>query len=541
MNFSFGLNRKILTAFINNLRNLFTIVILSSTAFFSAQKLALAADNNPIVQTRYGPVRGFTRNMVQEFLGIPYAAPPMGALRWRPPQPPVSWRQPLNALNFGNSCPQNDKQVVFATPSDAENCLNLNVFTKSIDKKNRSKLPVMVWIFGGNFLNGTARDYNASKLVTQGNVVVVTINYRLGILGWFAQRSLDEEGHQFGNYGLLDQQFALKWVRKNIASFGGNPNNITIFGQSSGGRSVYSNMMSPQAKGLFQRAISESGAMFPLATMPEALKKGTGFAAAVGCGDQKSACLRSLPVSVILKMQKPYLTGLVLDGSIIPLQPADALGTGRFNRVPIITGSNRDEGSFFVAIREVLSGHPLTAEEYPKALTDVLSMRVGRIVNPSKALATYPLADYSSPSSAYIAAISDLSGCLARQQDRWLSKYVPVYSYEFNYRDAPSYFPKVSFPMGAYHTAELQFIFPLFHGENGTPRPLNVAQQKLSSRIINSWTTFAKAGRLTKPWQLYNSSQDNYLVLNVGKPKVLTGSMFALEHKCNFWDGDLSK
>src|SRR6202171_4867142 len=244
----------------------------------------MAAFAGSAIVTQSGPIKGVQMFGVEAFLGIPYAAPPIGALRWTPPQPPAHFKGVFKAAQFGNSCTQ--------PGSGVEDCLTLNVFTPHI-KKNRNKkkpLPVMFWIHGGGLVGGGSIFYDPSPLVLKGKVIVVTINYRLGLLGFFAHPAIDAEGHLNGNYGFMDQQFALQWVKSNIAKFGGDPNRVTIFGESAGGQSIYANLASPTAAGLFQRAIAESGAytefqdywdfIVPLATAETA---GTSIAASLGC------------------------------------------------------------------------------------------------------------------------------------------------------------------------------------------------------------------------------------------------------------------
>ena len=222
----------------------------------------------PFAITKSGPVLGITVNGVDEFLGIPYAAPPVGSLRWMPPKPFGKFSGPFQANQFGSECTQSG--------TGSEDCLFLNVYeptnsepgsameqagdvTASKSKKKPTGLPVMVWIHGGGLTGGAGSLYDPTPLVNAGGIIVVTINYRLGVLGFLAQSGLDAEHHLLGNYGFMDQQFALKWVKKNIQAFGGNPKEVTIFGESAGGQSVYSQLASPLAKGLFRGAIAESG------------------------------------------------------------------------------------------------------------------------------------------------------------------------------------------------------------------------------------------------------------------------------------------
>ena len=247
-----------------------------------------------VVATADGAVRGMTVNSAEEFLGLPYAAPPAGALRWQPPAPPAPWSGVREAVTFAPHCPQ--PPTPFGLASTSEDCLYLNVFAPAHATGN---LPVMVWIHGGAFLAGESNDYNPAALVRRG-VVMVTLNYRLGALGFLAGSALaNRPGGPSGNYGLMDQQAALRWVQRNIRGFGDNPRDVTIFGQSTGGQSVLAQMASPGARGLFAHAIVESGTdeltQAPLATAEAA---GGAFADKVGCTAGNSAgtaaCLRSL-------------------------------------------------------------------------------------------------------------------------------------------------------------------------------------------------------------------------------------------------------
>jgi len=250
---------------------------------------ALAADQSqnsqqggPVVQTAEGPVAGLVNNGVYEFRGIPYAAPPVGELRLRPPQPVAHWQEPLDATTFANTCPQVTTLGVFAGPASiTEDCLYLNVFTTRLGSGG---LPVFVWIHGGGNVDGESNDYDGSKLATGGPsgtpVVVVTLNYRLGLFGFLAHPALDAEGPLFGNYGIMDVQAVLQWVKRNAARFGGNPNNVTLGGQSAGATDTGANMISPLSAGLFHRAIYESSPLNSLQPLSIGLTRGMNFATA---------------------------------------------------------------------------------------------------------------------------------------------------------------------------------------------------------------------------------------------------------------------
>jgi para-nitrobenzyl esterase len=221
------------------------VALLSWIVFIAFVSTSLAAANPSIVRTEQGPVGGTVTDGLREFLGIPYAAPPLRSLRWRPPQEHASWFTPLNTTRFAPHCPQ--QASVFGTESVSEDCLFLNIFTPSDAPNERDKshgYPVMVWIHGGALTVGESDDYIPTKLVHRGRVIVVTINYRLGALGFLAHPALSTESphHISGNYGILDQQFALKWVKRNISAFGGDPQTVTLFGESGGGLSIFSQL-----------------------------------------------------------------------------------------------------------------------------------------------------------------------------------------------------------------------------------------------------------------------------------------------------------
>ena len=266
----------------------------------------------PIVNTVDGPVRGFTKNGVNIFFGIPYAAPPVGELRWQPPQPVKRWRVTLDATRFASNCPQVTGFGAFAAPASInEDCLYLNVFTTG-GGYHRRKKPVIVWIHGGGNIGGESNDYDGSKLASGGpdgvETVVVTFNYRLGMFGTFSHPAINAEGHLWGNYSTLDQQVALHWVKRNIDAFGGDPKKVAVAGQSQGGIYVGVNVLSPLSKGLFNRAIIESSPAviwtFPTAAI--ALSIGTSFAIAAGWPGSDAAvahCLRNLSTARTLQLQ----------------------------------------------------------------------------------------------------------------------------------------------------------------------------------------------------------------------------------------------
>ena len=533
------------------------LAVLLMGVLLAATGPATADHAGPQVGTTEGPVQGLTRNGMNAFLGIPFAAPPVGTLRWQPPQPAPAWTQTLNATKFGNTCPQITELGVFAGPvSVSEDCLYLNVFAPAA--ASGKKRPVLLWIHGGGLFDGESNDYDASTLVKggpAGPTIVVTVNYRLGLLGYLGHPALDAEGHDFGNYGLMDQQAALRWVQRNIAAFGGDPNNVTVGGQSAGATSTAALVISPASKGLFHRAIFESGPLLTVAPLALAEKRGTDFATAAGCGtNATAACLRGLSVQKILSLQGtaaangPYVNGLLVDGKILPIPGDTAWSTGQFNHMPIMNGSVADEGAFTASINELFFG-PLSAEQYISLIKSSYGGPAGPGVGPPNyaagtpdaVLAKYPLSAYPNPSLAWVAVGTDANVCRHPFLNRHVSAYVPLYAYEFADKTAPWYFPPLSFAHGAAHTIDIPFLFADWHGGPlGIPHKLNATEHTLSAQLVAAWTNFMYAGNPNlkgdQPWPRFTVNSEVYFSENVPKSATITGAQFAAAHNCAFWD-----
>lgn len=511
------------------------LVLLSATAATivpTPSAMAAGSSRSVIAHTEQGLVRGTQAQGVRSFLGIPYAAPPVGSLRWRPPQPATAWHGIRDATGFAPHCAQ--PATPFGVASTSEDCLYLNVYTPT-SPRPVAFAPVMVWIHGGALVTGESDDYNPAALVARG-VIVVTLNYRLGALGFLAHPALTAESanHASGNFGLLDQQAALRWVQRNARSFGGNARNVTIFGESAGGLSVHSQLASPQAAALFHRAIVQSGAyLLTPPTLSTAEAAGSNFANQSGCAEQTSACLRSLPVQTILARQSG--TSPTVDGYVLTQPLATAFAGGAFNRVPVMQGSNHDEWRLFVAQAEATSGVPLSAAAYVPTLAATLGISIAAA---TALAAAYPLSAYPSPSIALSAVGTDaIFACNARHVAGLMSQHVATYQYEFNDPNAPQqFFPAVSFPTGAYHAAELQYLFSF---NRGTPPTFTPDQIALSQTMIRYWTRFAWAGNPnsanTPFWPQYDTTNQPFQSLLPGTPMTATG--FATDHKCALFGG----
>ncbi|HZD70456.1 MAG TPA: carboxylesterase family protein [Actinomycetes bacterium] len=374
----------------------------------------------------------------------------------------------------------------------------------------------MVWIHGGGFINGAGSDYDASVLTAKARAVVVTINYRLGVFGFLALPGLSAEApdHASGNFGLQDQQAALAWVQRNIAAFGGNPRNVTAFGESAGGGSVCAHLASPTARGLFRRAIIESGPrtspiVNPLPTVTAAEATGVAIAQRLGCADPTTqvACMRGQEVSALLDAGGAGLGvfGPDVGGALLPQQITTALSSGRFNRVPTMNGTNHDEYRLFVALQFDLAGNPVSAAQYPA----LLQARFG--ANAARVLAEYPLSRYASPSEALSAVITDASfACPALGSDRLLARHVPTFAYEFNDPDAPEFlFTDPVMPLGAFHA---------------------------SDEMIRYWSRFAATGQPNGPatphWPGY---RDRGLIQSLAPGRTGPVSTFSADHHCALW------
>lgn len=484
----------------------------------------------PVVATiAQGQLGGFVRDGIAQFRGIPFAAPPVGSRRWQPPAAAPGWRGRRDATRFGPACAQIDQIGAFAAPSTAEDCLYLNVTLPAAIRAPHRALPVLVWIPGGAFFAGSAADYDTAALARQG-VIVVTLNYRLGLFGFLAHPAIDGEGHAFGNYGLMDQQAALRWVAAEIARFGGDPKRVTLAGQSAGGSSVIATLASPGARGLFARAISMSGARMIVTPLETARRAGSAFADAAGCRDAVAACLRALPVARVLALQRSFFTGPMRDGTILTADPGAAIQSGGHARVPLLTGFVAREQAFALAARAMVRG-PVTAADYARDIPTFL----GR-THTERILAAYPLSAFPNPTEAEIAAVQGAKACTSRFLAGASAKWAPTYAYEFTDATAPSYFPPAGFAMGAYHTGELQYLFPLFRGGSGTAHALDIAQQATARRMLRYWVNFIRSGNPNGPrlpiWPRYNPALDDMHAIGPGGAIADYGR----RNRCAFWD-----
>jgi para-nitrobenzyl esterase len=506
-----------------------------------AQSVACAAGTT--VQTGSGPICGTTASGVNEWFGIPYAAPPVGALRWQPPQAPTPWTSTLATTSFGNVC----VQAVGTQVVGSEDCLYLNVWAPA-GATSQSHLPVLVNIHGGGFVGGSGAGDWSSWANTQ-HEVVVSINYRLGIFGFLANSAL---GAHSGDYGLQDQQFALRWVHQNVAQFGGDASKVTIEGASAGGSSMCDQIASPTAGGLFQQAMIFSGhynvltgaagglevqdCKGALPTVHHATVIGGQFAAAVGCGSGTAAavaqCLREVPSTTAFQVAGAgYQLGgqgtiaPTLNGSTLVATLPEELRTGAFNRVPVINGVARDEAIVGAATTPA-SYVQLIQQQYGRWAADVLQL--------------YPLSHYDSPFVAFRTVSADSDGvCPALTTDKRFSRWVPVYGYEVDDGGAAPLqyqggsFPDPANPNGSYHVADFFFLQSL--------SGLNPDDAVMSDEEVSDFGAFVRSGNPsgagTIPWPKYNSTGNVLSLQPGGDSEPMSAAQISADHHCGFWNG----
>ena len=470
-----------------------TVCALAIAGLVAGFSAPLHADS-PAVKTEQGKIRGKAINdgKVKAFLGVPYAAPPVGDLRWKAPEPPARWSGERDATKFGAHCAQGHvfDDMIFQDSGESEDCLFLNVYAPASAKAG-SKLPVMLWIHGGGYSGGGSSEprHNGDFLPTKG-VVLVTINYRLGVFGFLATADLAKEANgAAGNYGLLDTVAALKWVKANIAGFGGDPGNVTIFGESAGSFAVSTLMASPAARGLFHKAIGESGAAFSSTLAYDSLEKREkadgDWVASLGVKSLQE--LRALPTDKILAAVKSK--GAVgfppdIDGKLLTEPVEETYAAGRQAHVPLLAGWNRDEGSFF-------GTRGITAEQWKGMAAGLYKERSAEF------LKLYP---GDTDAQALRSAI-DYGGdsFIAFSTWKWIEAHKktgesPVYRYHFELPALPSKFHPGTF---VFHSDDIEYVFGTLDTRPGeTVRP---EDRKLSDQFMSYWTNFARTGNPNGP------------------------------------------
>jgi len=511
---------------------------LAAAALIWGQASAAPDLDGAVVKTSAGLVRGEATTAYRRFLAIPFAAPPVGDLRWRAPQPVTPWSGIRDAVQPGPACLQPPGGS--AAKQVTEDCLYLDVVAPADAAPDRPR-PVMVWVYGGGFSTGSASDYDARRLAVQGDVVVVTVNYRLGAMGFLGLPGLEGSG----TFGLQDQQAGLRWVHRNITAFGGDPHNVTLFGESAGAMSTCAQLVSPTSKGLFHKAIMESGSciqrwakgmIWPTAggfhqfvPVDELASDGAAAAATLGCsGSDALACLRKLPGQAALKglpFSRP-----AYGGETLPEEPAKALAEGHFHAVPLIWGSTHDEWRSSSGIFAKTT--PFTAELYRGILKGAYGDKAAEIE------ALYPLSASGTAEYAWAAASTDSAwSCATLASARLASRRTTVFQYQFDDQNAPNpaYPVPPGFKLGAAHATELMYLFDL----SGNPAPFTPEQKALAHTMILYWSNFATTGhpngRGAPDWPAFGGATDVAAQsLAPGEGGIHPVNIWA-NHHCGFW------
>jgi para-nitrobenzyl esterase len=503
------------------------------------QSVRFASDAHPVLATtQSGVARGVEGAGVRAWLGLPYAAPPTGEFRWRAPRPVEPWSGTRDATRIGSDCTQAlGRHAILGGGGGivvgSEDCLSVNVYAPAGEAA--SPHPVMVYLHGGAFTIGAGANYDPSRLARQQGRVVVTVNFRLGALGWLVHQGFEGGG---GNFGLRDQQAALRWVRDNISAFGGDPRDVTLFSESSGAWSACSLMAAPSSEGLFDRVILQSGpCLEPSSLNAQADQVGPGevFGGRLGCGGAGGAdCLRGLSARTVARgasaqsgINGPGSWGPVYGDALVPLSPAEAFVSGRFVRTPVIVGTNADEGRLFaVEVRDsrryVDETYWLYGDAAPEALT------------------RYPVAEADGKSRWAIAIAQSFTdsrfACPSDALRRVLSKWVPTYGYEFADRGAPFRLPDwiAGLDMGAYHASEATYVFGAswVFADTGAWTP---QQRALSERMMSLWAKFGHDPGFDAAWPRVSDGGGPVLRFEPAADRI--DPDFFKDHHCDFWGG----
>ncbi|WP_405061774.1 carboxylesterase family protein [Kribbella sp. NBC_01505] len=478
-----------------------------------------------VVRLQDGVVRGVTGPSTITFQGIPYAAPPVGKLRWAAPHRPAAWSGVRDASKPTPYCPQpgGDGKPM---PTTSEDCLYLHVTVPK--SKSKGPRPVMVWSHGGGFSSGSGSGHVPTSLSAEGDVIVVTVDFRIGIFGNFGLPGLPGSG----TFGMQDQQAALRWVRGNIGAFGGDAHNVTLFGESGGGVGTCGLLTSPGTRGLVDRAIMQSGSCLmdwprnglwmdaaagsfwePTAKIQ---KQGRAAAAKLKCTGPNAAvlsCLRRLDTADVFA-ESAVFGSVAYGNATLPLEPGKALRAGLVPRIPIMSGHTKDEARAIAAIAELLSD-PVTDEKYPTLLREAFGERAAEVQ------AVYPAKNYGTAALAWSAMDTDrVWACTQRATTKAFARHGDAYAYEFADPAAPGYVPfPAGFPTGASHGSELNY---LFDAAGGPPYQLTAAQKKLAQQMRKAWTDFARTGN--PGWAQWPTVQ-----------QLAPGAVRPADHHCDFW------
>lgn len=522
-------------------RRAFGVALAAGVLAFVVGALTVRTEGpspSSLVRTRQGSVQGITVGNVEQFRGIPYAVPPVGDLRWRAPAPPKPYAGGvLQATSFPAPCVQGAAPAGFPPPN--EDCLYLNLYRPAGSKEGK-KMPVLLYIHGGGFAGGTGSARDGAPLAASQDMIVIMINYRLGVLGWLGLAALDAEtsnGSSSGNYGFLDMVAALRWIQENIAAFGGDRETVTIAGTSSGGIGVCALMTASLHERLFHRAIIESGECTNtsayIISHQAALLRGANLAAKAGCADPATflTCLRSKPAAALQAASAGLGTFTAnIGGAVLPKAPLEAIEAGDMERIPVIVGATHDEQR-----RNPIAttGFPATQESYEKYLTSTFGPIAPLVA------AQYPPKAFDDPAYAAGAAASDsgipngIGVCpMLVELGAALTKVTKTFAYELNDPQGSVIADTPGFQAGSLHTAEVPFLYA---DASSTRTP---SQVQLANRMQRYWGTFARTGRpsdASHEWAALQTGAGGVLRFQPSGDVVIPSATMSSEHRCAFW------
>ncbi|SNS89942.1 carboxylesterase/lipase family protein [Rhodococcoides kyotonense] len=476
------------------------------------------------VDSTTGTLHGKTVGETRQFLGVRYAEPPTGDKRWTLPQPVADTDETLDATESGNRCPQNASG---GQPSTDEDCLFLDVTTP---REPSGKLPVVVWWHGGGYTQGAGSDYDAKRFAEQGNVIVVTVNYRLGMFGYLGLPGLEGSG----NFGLADQLAGLRWANDNAEAFGGDPDNVTLMGESAGGFSTCAALGSPETEGLVDKAIIMSGScevdwpagalypglpeIRPYTTLDESEQTGVGIAASLNCTGDTLQCLRNMPVGTLVEQGSAFGNGLAYGTELLPGDPATTT-----TDVPVIMGGTADEHRAFIGGALLADPAAVTDENYSDLIAAAFGPRAQEVEQ------RYPRSSFDNAALAWSTVVTDSAwSCPTLRNASRLAESADVWTYEFADATAPdvSGIAATGLPPGAAHASDLPYTFDL-GGHDFLTQP---GQKELSDNMIDAWSKFAHTGDPGWP----RTSDASGPVWEFGNPDSTVGN-YADAHQCGFW------
>lgn len=511
------------------------LTLTFSGAFAGATGPSSSTAADPVVKTESGLVRGASTQVVrsgsaqrfEQFLGVPYAAPPLRELRFAPPEDVEPWQGVRDATRQEPACIQFEPSGVREEQAVSEDCLYIDIYRPANVKRDR--LPVMVWFHGGANTQGTGVIYGGGTMAARTDTIVISVNYRLGAFGFLAHPGLTaDEPAGVGNFGRLDQLKVLKWVRDNIANFGGDAGNVTIYGQSAGGQAVCDMMAAPSAEGLFHKAVVQSQhCFFNRATLERGERLGLEYAEAVGCADEATAveCLRKAWPGTLVAHQRIVRGGSKVGTEFLPKTFAEALDDGTWNAVPVMTGTTRSENRLTGG---ALAG--ITEEEYEALVRETYGDKAEEV------LELYPVSEFKSPWDAITQLQTDeRRACSNDEFAQAVTTEVPTYRYEFNDPTSPTLygFRVPGEDMSNGHSAELAYLFDFTLGEG----PLTKEQEKLAEQMMRYWGAFAHGGapnfKGAPDWPTYGADHNVLQLRQEGASEVINS--FEAEHNCSFW------